>query len=95
MQEAKTYFEQIAVETVKKVATELPAANATEKDGVGFEAQEEGTSSQGDWRQLAQRVQEEQDPGKMLGLVEQLITALDDDKKKQAAYERQQSVSQE
>lgn len=79
MQEAKTYFEQIAVETVKKIATEPPENSAIEKDRVSFEMQDNGTTSQ-DWRQLAQRIQEEQDPRKMIELAQQLITALEDDK---------------
>jgi hypothetical protein len=80
MQQSKTYFEQIAVETVKKIATELPETNARETDRVGFGMQEKGASSQEDWRHLAQRIQEEQDPGKMLELVQQLLDALEDRK---------------
>jgi len=80
MQQAKTYFEQIAVETVKKIATEPPESSAIEEDRVSLEMQGKGTSSQEDLRQLAQRIQEEQDPRKMIELVEQLIGALDDEK---------------
>ena len=80
MQQSKTYFEQIAVETVKKIATELPETNATETNRVVFEMQDKGTSSQDDWRRLAQRIQEEQDPRKMLELVQQLLDALEDRK---------------
>jgi hypothetical protein len=80
MQQSKTYFEQIAVETVKKIATELPETNATETNRVVFEMQDKGTSSQEDWRRLAQRIQEEQDPRKMLELVQQLLDALEDRK---------------
>jgi hypothetical protein len=80
MHQSKTYFEQIAVETVKKIATELPETNATETNRVVFEMQDKGTSSQEDWRRLAQRIQEEQDPRKMLELVQQLLDALEDRK---------------
>jgi hypothetical protein len=80
MQQSKTYFEQIAVETVKKIATELPETNATETNRVVFEMQDKGTSSQEDWRRLAQRIQEEQDPRKMLELVQQLLDVLEDRK---------------
>jgi hypothetical protein len=80
MQQSKTYFEQIAVETVKKIATELPETNATETNRVVFEMQDKGRSSQEDWRLLAQRIQEEQDPRKMLELVQQLLDALEDRK---------------
>jgi hypothetical protein len=80
MQQSKTYFEQIAVETVKKIATELPETNPTETNRVVFEMQDKGTSSQEDWRRLAQRIQEEQDPRKMLELVQQLLDALENRK---------------
>jgi hypothetical protein len=80
MQQSKTYFEQIAVETVKKIATELPETNVTETNRVVFEMQDKGTSSQEDWRRLAQRIQEEQDPRKMLELVQQLLDVLEDRK---------------
>jgi len=80
MRQSKTYFEQIAVETVKKIATELPETNATETNRVVFEMQDKGTSSQEDWRRLAQRIQEEQDPRKMLELVQQLLDVLEDRK---------------
>lgn len=80
MRQSKTYFEQIAVETVKKIATELPGTNATETNRVVFEMHDKGTSSQEDWRRLAQRIQEEQDPRKMLELVQQLLDVLEDRK---------------
>jgi hypothetical protein len=80
MQQSKTYFEQIPVETVKKIATELPETNATETGRFGFEMQDKAASSQEDWRHLAQRIQEEQDPRKMLELVQQLLDALEDRK---------------
>ena len=79
MQQSKTYFEQIAVKTVKKIATEPPETSAIEEDRVSLEMQDKVTSSQEDWRKLAQRVQEEQDPRKMIELVQQLIVALDDE----------------
>jgi hypothetical protein len=80
MQQSKTHFEQIAVETVKKIATEIPENNAIEKDCISFKTHNKGTFSQKDWRQLAQRAQEEQDPQKMVELVQQLIAALEEEK---------------
>jgi hypothetical protein len=39
----------------------------------------DGLSTQEDWRELAQRVQQEKDPNKMIELVQQLIARFDDD----------------
>jgi hypothetical protein len=80
MQKSKTHFEQIPVEIVKKIAKDIPANNAIEPDRVDVETQGEVTATQEDWRQLAQRVQQEMDPNKMIGLVEQLIITFDNEK---------------
>jgi hypothetical protein len=77
MRESKLHFEQIAVEAVKKIATELPASSALENDGLSFETQDGVTSSQTDWRQLAQRVRQEQDPVVFNKLVAQLQDLLE------------------
>ena len=62
MRKSNTYFEQIPVETVKRIVEQLP---------------ENGISTQKDWRELAERVQQEPDPNRMIDLVQQLITKLD------------------
>jgi hypothetical protein len=80
MQKSKTHFEQIPVETVKKIAKDLPENKAVERDSVEVETPREVTATQEDWRQLAQRVQQEMDPNKMIGLVEQLIATFDNEK---------------
>ncbi|MGA8622509.1 MAG: hypothetical protein WB660_28805 [Candidatus Sulfotelmatobacter sp.] len=80
MQESKTHFEQISVEAVKQIATELSESSAIENDRLSSETQNEVTSSQKDWRQLAQRIQQEQDPKKMTRLVHQLVATLDEKK---------------
>ena len=78
MQAPKTHFEQIPVELVKEIAKEL-----WENDPVDHESKTVRTPPDGDgqpqerWREVAQRVQEEQDPTKMIGLVQQLIVAID------------------
>ena len=74
---SETYFEQVAVETVMKIATELPQRCATENDGVSLETQNEITPNQKDWRKLAQLIQQEQDPERLTQLTEQLIAALE------------------
>jgi hypothetical protein len=74
---SETHFEQIAVETVKKIATDVPQRCAIENDGVGLETQEKITPNQKDWRRLAQLIQQEQDPERLTQLTEQLIAALE------------------
>lgn len=84
MHEPKTHFEQIPVETVKKIATNLPAKEFPEDDTVGdnpvnAKTQNESTSPQERWHEVAQKVQQEEDPQKMIGLVQELIAAFDDE----------------
>ena len=74
---SEAYFEQIAVETVKKIATDVPQQCVIENDGVSVEAQDEITPNQKDWRTLAQLIQQEQDPQRLTQLTEQLIAALE------------------
>jgi hypothetical protein len=40
----------------------------------------DGEPTNGDWRELARRVQQEKDPQKMRELVKQLIAALDEER---------------
>jgi hypothetical protein len=79
MQKSKTHFEQIPVETVKKIAKDLPQNEAIERDSVDDGMQREVTATQEDWRRLAQRVQQESDRTRMIALVEQLIVTFDKD----------------
>jgi hypothetical protein len=79
MRASKTHFAQISVEAVKKIATERLESNAMENDIVSSEPQNQVTSSQTDWRQLAQRVLQEPNPKRMLELAEQLVSVLDDE----------------
>jgi hypothetical protein len=65
VKKSNTYFEQIPVETVKKIAEKFPG---------------NGISTPEDWRELAERVQQEQDPNRMIELVQHLITKLDEEK---------------
>jgi hypothetical protein len=80
MRTSKTHFEQIPVATVKKIAQNLPRNNAIETDGVDVEVRREIPAAEEGWRQLAQRIQQEIDPNKMVGLVEQLIVTFDNEK---------------
>jgi hypothetical protein len=65
VKKSNTYFEQIPVETVKKIAEQFPGNSISTPE---------------DWRELAERVQQEQDPNRMIELVQQLITKLDEEK---------------
>lgn len=80
MQTSTTYFEQIPVATVKKIATEFPENKAVEPASGSVERQREVPATQEDWRQLAQRVEQESDPIRMIALVEQLIVTFDKEK---------------
>jgi hypothetical protein len=70
MRTPKTYFEQIPVETVKKIAKELHETNVVQ-------TLDEIAPPQQHWRELAKQVQEEQDPTRMTELVTQLLVAFD------------------
>jgi len=71
MRTSKTYFEQIPVETVKKIARELPETS-------GVQALDDMARPQEHWRELAKQVQEEQDPKRMTELVTRLLVAFDE-----------------
>jgi len=78
MRAVKTHFEQIPVEMVKKMAIEIPPVNgAAGNDSVGDQTQHETTSPPQRWREVAQQVQQEQDPARMIELVQQLIVDFD------------------
>jgi|SRR5215469_4900503 len=77
MQRSKTHSEPIPVEIVKKIANEIPGNSAIENESVSVETRDVGTPAQGDWCEVAQRVQRAQDPKTLIELVEQLIAAFD------------------
>lgn len=74
METRKTYFEQVPVATVKKIAYQFPASE------IGDQMPDVDVSTSGDWREVAQRVQGETDSGKMLELVQELIEKYDEGK---------------
>ena len=67
----KTHFEQIPVETVKKIAKELPETSVVQPSDQTMLPQEP-------WRELAKQVQGEHDPTRMTELVTQLLVAFDE-----------------
>ena len=68
---AKTHFEQIPVETVKKIAQELPETSSVP-------ALDEITLPEEPWREVAKRIQKEQDPERMTELARQLLAEFDE-----------------
>jgi hypothetical protein len=81
MRAAKTHFEQIPVDTVLKVAKRLPENNVDGNDSVNVETQDEVSSpNEEGWREVAQQVQQEQDPKRLSGLVQKLLIELDEEK---------------
>jgi hypothetical protein len=71
MRASKTHFEQIPVETVRKIAKELPESRAVQP-------LDEITPPQEHWQELAKQVQTEQDPNRLTELVTQLLAAFDE-----------------
>src|SRR5271154_2274750 len=84
MKSSITSFEQIPVETVKKVAQELPDAIEIGDATAETQDQDEVTPQQNRWRELALKVQVENDPQKMIELVEDLLAALDEEECRRA-----------
>ncbi|MBI3476552.1 MAG: hypothetical protein HY010_12535 [Acidobacteria bacterium] len=89
MSEPKTHFEQIPVEVVKKIAAilpakELPNDDATGDDTAEIETEGKVTAADERWREVAQKVQHEADPQKMIGLVQELIATFDNENKRLA-----------
>jgi hypothetical protein len=83
MKVSKTHFEQIPVETVKRIAKEL--SNVIDIDDVTTESQDEVASlPQKRWREMAQKVELEKDPQKMIKLVEELIAAFDEEERRRS-----------
>ena len=92
MSKGKTYFEQIPVEILKQIAKEFPENDLTENNRVKVQTQHISASFGEDWRDVAQRVQQEQDPHRMVELVQQLITTFDEEQaRKRPSFSDRQS----
>jgi len=66
----KTHFEQIPVETVKRIARQFPATRAVQE-------RDEIAPPHERWRETARQVVEEPDPQKMTELVKRLLAEFD------------------
>jgi hypothetical protein len=80
MAPSNTFFEQIPIETVKRIATEFPEKKPIGSDGHNIEVPNEATSPGETWRQIAQKVVDEPDPGRVVELAVQLIARLDEER---------------
>ena len=76
MRESKTHFEQIPVETVRKIAKKFPAKLARGNHRGCAGTQDEGMSARERWREVAQGGQREGNPKKMIGPVQQFMGTL-------------------
>ena len=84
MRETQTHFDQIPVQTVKKIATEMTSRDI-DTDIAASEKAHVARSPRERWQELAEKVQREQDPKKMVELVQQLIITLDERKLRTAS----------
>jgi hypothetical protein len=73
MRASRTHFERIPVETVKKIAKDIPDTGVEQ-------ALDEIAPPQERWKETAKRVQEERDPNKLSELVTQLLREFDEGK---------------
>jgi len=91
MLKAGIHFEQISVEIVKKIATQHPQSSSIGNGAWSCEARDERMSFQEEWRQLAQQVQQEADPQRLIHLMQQLLDALDEEKLRKSHLRESQS----
>jgi hypothetical protein len=72
----QTHFEQIPVAVVKQIAEPLSVKEEIEKPMRESEGSTPGSTH---WQGLAQQIQKETDPQKMIHLVQQLIARYDEE----------------
>jgi hypothetical protein len=77
MQPSRTRFAQVPVEMVRKVATDIAWCSGSDAAEPEVAVKEQPAPAREGWREVAQQIQEEKDPTKMVGLVEKLITTFD------------------
>ena len=90
MEDPKTYYEQVPVAVVKKIAELLPVdereiEEREEDDTDGSIPPAVDASGPDAWQELAKLAQEETDPKKMIDLVQQLIEKYDQEKMRTAS----------
>jgi hypothetical protein len=77
---SNTFFEQIPIETVKRITKEFPEENANGGNGEKTEMPDELRSPRERWHEVAQKTQHKRDPKKVTEPIEQLIALLDQGK---------------
>jgi len=85
VEDPNTYYEQVPVAVVKKIAELLPvdeseAEEREENDAVAPIPPAVDLSAPEAWQELAKLAQQETDPKKMIDLVQQLIERYDEEK---------------
>lgn len=80
MDGSRTYFEQIPIEAVKRIAQEFFEKDAVGRTGENFETRAEVRPGSERWREIALKVQQEHDPQRVIELTEQLVSALDEER---------------
>ena len=83
MAPANPFREQIpleTLETVRRIAEEFPGERPIGGNDNNKEVPDEVRSDRESWREVAEKVQHEQDPKRMTELVEELIAKLDREK---------------
>ena len=83
MYRPKTHFEQIPVARVKEIAKPLLNTDDSDNDGIGIpQAHNNARPAPDGWREIAQQIQEETNPTKMIELVQQLIARFDQEEQR-------------
>ena len=74
MQTSRTYFEQVPVETVKRIAQPFTDDGEVGAGGMSLESPEQ------DWRELAQLIQIETDHDKMMEMLQLMMEKFEGEK---------------
>ena len=72
-----TSVKQTPVEATKRIAKEFPEENPIGCSGENMGRANEVRSPRERWREVAEKIQREQDPNKMMELIQRLIAELD------------------
>ena len=76
---SKMNFEQVPVATVKKIAEEFTEFDSANND-TNVDRTNRAIATPGNWRDAAQRVLQEEDPNRVVELVQHLIAKFDEER---------------
>jgi hypothetical protein len=88
MPESKTFFEQIPLETVKRIAKDFSKEDTIKSDGENTQTLDEVRFPCENWREVAQRILQERDSARTFELAKQLVDTLDRELYKSVARKR-------